>query len=850
MNVLPRLSLFLSFFIGLVACDGTQAPGAGTSAQGDDSDSGYLVIAPTHASLTDDEMIFFRSAQARTDRHELTVDSMLLQQDQLDSGRTLFRYQGIPGNVNRPFEIKFYGSYNNEPVELLSATGTHTFKTYQPVVCRPSRADDCSNEQQSDLTSESTQQLLEFTAIQLAYCDDDEVDNLTEIYFNTDPCGDVTAPPVESITSVSLLQPSENAVVERSSDYTFSFSATADSTHTDYLVRIFLGTTQETLIGTSTYTPVTGEENAQYSISMNINLSAGENYNWRVDGLTPENDFRTLSSARVFSVANVVPVLSDTLPINNAVQEFASADTGHLFRFNSSTDDGVKEYRVHLVDESNRIDYGYKRIPSNNNTAGSGYATTRNLALRQSALHRWTVTANSASGDILAQTPVREFSIQSLNYSLNLSAPAEAEQIDKVDSTVGYNFSFSSGTNTGIAQYRVYLRDTTNNIDYDYKIVAVGNSSNYSTTRNLDLAVNANHVWYVTANSEDGGELLKSEERPFRINSNRTTTALDISDPRNSSVREFLDASTGHVFYFNSSSDVGVSQYRVYVKETGGTDYSYKNVPARGDVAGGDYATTRNLAFNAGQDHVFYITANDADGNVLASSKQQSFSIEAPVPPVVEPLALTPLLPAANANIPWNSQSIGYAFEFSAENDDEVETYRVHVVDLDTPLDFSYKEIDAAASTTNGVVRTTRNINTNSNALHEWYVTAHDNAGTVIGQTDSQQFMLTVPTLTAGSPFDGETIALSETGYDFSFSSSSNDGVAEYRVYIVDITNNNSSFDYKSQMPNANGGSQTYTVTRNVSLQEDAEHSWRVSAVDAAGFEMSSSATILFNTGP
>ena len=82
MNMSSRLALAIGLVYTLAACDGSSGSTSGTSVQGDESDSGYLIISSTHASLSDGEMIFFRSAEARTDRHELTVGGVQLQEEQ------------------------------------------------------------------------------------------------------------------------------------------------------------------------------------------------------------------------------------------------------------------------------------------------------------------------------------------------------------------------------------------------------------------------------------------------------------------------------------------------------------------------------------------------------------------------------------------------------------------------------------------------------------------------------------------------------------------------------------------------------------------------------------------------
>ena len=846
MNVIRHISLIIGLIVLLQGCVSSSGGDSSDGLQNDGSNRGYLTISESHPTLSTDDLLSFRAAQAWTVRHELTIGGQQLNEEYLDATRSYFIYSGFPRNTVREFELRFIGEFGNQRVELLRAKGQHTFKTYAANTCKPSRADDCSNVELSDDNSTSIEQLLEISEITHLDCDGDGVNNLKEIYFNSDPCDGVSDQPEGEVAAAVAKTPSNNAVLEKSSSYVFDFSSTIDTLHTDYMVQVYNSDSGTTLAGSSSSTPVLANQAADYSVRVTANLIAGNTYNWRVFGISADQTMRPLSPRRLFTVANAVPVLTQTLPNNNSVESFVDADTGHLFRFNSTTDAGVHEYRIHLTDETNHIDYGYKRVSDVNNNSGGSYSTTRNLALKQGGRHRWSVTANNESGDILAQTPTREFTIetiQSIEYNLGLSSPSSNASLIKVDQSVGYNFSFTSSTNTGVSEYRVHLRDTSNSIDYGYKQIFVnGSNTTLSTTRNLNLKVNGSHLWYITANNADGAQLAQSAERRFTIESQPVTTVLDISDARNTAARDYQLADVGHNFYFESSNDTGIAEYWVYIEEIDGPNYFYKAAPSAGTTSSSSYQVTRNLALNSGKTHRFYVTANDLDGNELLRSTISTFVIGSGTIPTIN---ATPM-----GEVVWASSSIGYTFSFTVTDADDVKNYRVHVADTDTPKSFNYKEIDAAANTVNGAVSTTLNINTNSLAQHEWYVTAHDASGIELAQSATRTFTPSVPALSSLSPSDGETISLSSTGYDFNFSSSNNTGVAEYRVFVFDIDNNNGSFDYKAEQPNTVDGPSDYTVRRNITLQPSTLHRWRVAALDAAGIEIGTTEWQPFATSP
>lgn len=847
MNVIRHIPLI----IGLIAMlQGCVSSSGGDSSDGglqnDGSNSGYLTISDSHPTLSTDDLLSFRAAQAWTVRHELTIGGQQLTEEYLDATRSYFAYSGFPRNAVREFELRFIGEFGNQRVELLRAKGQHTFKTYAANTCKPSRADDCSNVELSDDNSTSIEQQLEITEIALLDCDGDGADNLKEIYFNTDPCDGVSDQLGGEVAAAVAKTPANNAVLEKSSSYVFDFSSTIDTLHTNYLVQVYNGESGTTIAGSSSNTPVLANQAADYSVRVTTNLNAGSTYNWRVFGIDADQAMRPLSPSRLFTVANAVPALTQTLPNNNSVESFVDADTGHLFRFNSTTDAGVHEYRLHLTDETNHIDYGYKRVSDTNNNSGGSYSTTRNLALKQGGRHRWSVTANNQAGDILAQTATREFTIetiQSIEYSLILGSPGNNTSLIKVEQSTGYDFSFTSSTNTGVSEYRVYLRDTSNSIDYGYKQIFVnGSNTTLSTTRNLNLKVNGSHLWYITANNANGNQLAQSAERRFTIESQPVTAILDISDVRNTAARDYQLADVGHTFYFDSSNDTGVEEYRVYIEEIDGPNYFYKTIPSADTTSSSAYQTTRNLALNSGKTHRFYVTANDLDGNELLRSAISTFVIGTGTIPTI---STTPM-----GDVVWASSSIGFQFSFTVTDADDVKNYRVHVADIDTPKAFNYKEIDAAANTVNGTVSTTLNINTNSLAQHEWYVTAHDASGTELTQSTTSTFTPSVPALTSLSPSNSEIVSLSSSGYDFNFSSGNNTGVAEYRVFVFDIDNNNGSFDYKAEQPNSTDGPSDYTVHRNITLQPGTNHRWRVAAVDTAGIEISTTEWQGFNTSP
>lgn len=846
MNVIRHIPLIIGLILTLQGCVSSSGGDSSGELQSDGSNTGYLTISDSHPTLSTDDLLSFRAAQAWTVRRELTIGGQQLSEEYLDTTRSFFTYSGIPRNAVREFELRFIGEFGNQRVELLRAKGQHTFKTYVANNCKPSRADDCSNVELSDDNSTSIEQQLEITEITLLDCDGDGADNLKEIYFNTDPCDGVSDQPEGEVAAAVAITPANNAVLEKSSSYVFDFSSTIDTLHTDYRVQVYNGESGTTLAGSSSSTPVLANQAADYSVRVTANLNAGSTYNWRVFGIGADQTMRPLSTSRLFSVANAVPVLTQTLPNNNSVESFVDADTGHLFRFNSTTDAGVYEYRVHLTDETNHIDYGYKRISDTNNNSGGSYSTTRNLALQQGGRHRWSVTANNQAGDILAQTATREFTIetiQSIEYNLSLSTPANNTSLIKVDQAIGYDFSFTSSNNTGVSEYRVHLRDTSNSINYGYKqILANGSSTNHSTIRNLNLKVNGSHLWYITANNANGDQLAQSVERRFTLESQPVTAVLDIGDTRNTAARDYQLADVGHNFYFDSSNDTGVGEYRVYIEEIDGPNYDYKAVPSAGTTSSSAYQSTRNLALNSGKNHRFYVTANDLDGNELLRSATSTFVIGTGTIPTI---SATPM-----GDVVWASSSIGYAFSFTVTDADDVKDYRIHVVDIDTPLAFNYKEIDAAANTVDGAVSTTLNINTNSLAQHEWYVTAHDASGTELAQSATSTFTPSVPALTSLSPSNSETVSTSSSGYDFSFSSSNNTGVAEYRVFVFDIDNNNASFDYKTEQPNIADGPSDYIVHRNITLQPSTNHRWRVAALDAAGIEINTTEWQEFNTSP
>ena len=851
-----RLSLYFALTIALAACvsgDGGESSGVGAGSGGLQSDGtqvGYLVIGSLHPDLNSVELNALDAAEFLSSKRQLTIGGSQLREQYIDPTRPYFEYSGFARNSERAFEIKYYGTFDGQEIELLSATGNHTFKTYEPASCKPSRGVDCVDVEQSDVTSTSLEQQLQISDLELPDCDGDGNNNLQEFYSGTNPCGTAEDPVQVQMVVATQKSPSNNAVLEIGARYNFSFSASTDDLHTAYVVRVYAGETENTLVGQSNNIAVLGTANASYNLDVALSLSAGKAYNWRVYGINPDNSRRSISTARLFSTANAVPVLSQSTPANNSERPYVVASTGHQFRFSSSTDIGVHEYRVHLTDESNHIDYGYKRLNDSNNSSGGSYATTRNLALSQGARHRWYVTANTESGSVLAQTPTREFNVLSVNYSINLGSPSDQALLDVVSDDVGYNFSFSSNSNTGVSEYRVYLRDTTTGADYGYKRINANGSNNYTTTRNLNLAANATHIWYVTANSSSGEQLALSSERQFTTQAIANSTVLNISDSQNLAVRPYNSSDVGHTFYFNSSSDVGVSEYRVYVNEIGianGGGYGYKTVAAGSSASGGAYSTTRNLALNAAANHEFYVTANDSSGNELANSGTSNFVIADIV--VSDPPSFTQNQPIGE--LPWASQSIGYNFEFNVANATAVDKYRVYVNDIDTPQNFSYKEIDAAASTSSsGVVSTTRNINTNSIAQHEWYVTALDSSGNVLAQSNTVSFLPTVPELSEFNPVTGSSVSHSDSGYSFTFRSANDAGVAEYRVYVYDISNDDASFDYKTVAPLSNSGPSDYTVQRNINLKLNAENRWRVAALDAAGIEMISSDWMTFNIVP
>lgn len=846
MNVIRHIPLIIGLIAMLQGCVSSSGGDSSDGLQNDGSNAGYLTISESHPTLSTYDQTTLNTAQVWTVRRELTIGGQRLTEEYLDSTRSYFAYSGIPRNAVREFELRFIGEFDNERVELLRAKGEHTFKTYAANTCKPSRADDCSNVELSDDNSTSIEQQLEITEITLLDCDGDGADNLKEIYFNTDPCDGVSDQPEGEVAAAVAKTPTNNAVIEKSSSYVFNFSSTIDTLHTNYIVQVYNGESGTTLAGSSSSTPVLANQAAEYSVRVTANLNAGSTYNWRVFGLSADQTMRPLSPSRLFTVANAVPALTPTLPNNNSVESFVDADTGHLFRFNSTTDAGVHEYRVHLTDETNHIDYGYKRVSDTNNNSGGSYSTTRNLALKQGGRHRWSVTANNQTGDILAQTPTREFTIetiQSIEYNLGLSSPANNTSLIKVDQSIGYDFSFTSNTHTGVSEYRVHLRDTSNSIDYGYKQIFVnGSNTTLSTTRNLNLKVNGSHLWYITANNANGDQLAQSAERRFTIESQQVTTVLDISDTRNTAARDYRLAEIGHNFYFDSSNDTGIEEYRVHIEEIDGPNYGYKAVPSAGTASSSAYQTTRNLAFNSGKTHRFYVTANDLDGNELLRSSTSTFVINSGTTPTIDMIPM--------GRVVWASQSIGYQFRFEVSDADDVANYRVHVIDTDTPIDFGYKEINAAANTATGLVSTTRNISTNSGARHEWYITAHDASGVLLAQTAPRFFTPTAPTLMFLSPTNAEIVSLSTSGYDFNFRSSNNTGVSEYRVYVFDIDNNDGSFDYKAEQPNTTDGPSDYTVHRNITLQPSTLHRWRVAALDAAGIEMRTTEWQAFNTSP
>ncbi len=842
MTPLSKLLLVSGLAFVIAGCDGTGD--GGTSPTGgihSDDDVGYLVIGNSHAELSDLDLDDLRSAAARTSSRTLNISGQRIQEQYLQAGRSYFAYSNIDRNSSSDFELTYYGEYQGRSIPLLRATGRHTFKSFQANICRPSRDNDCDDEQQSNQTSESVEQQLELSQVFRAYCDADDIDNLTELYYDTDPCDSIDRDQPAQITSIEMISPNNATAIESAANYGFAFNASADTVHSDYVVRVYAGESND-LVDKSNDRPVLGTQGGAYQIDAALSLHSGQLYNWRVYGLTPELSYRQLSAPAFFRVEQAVPVFSSQSPSDNAVKALVSAQIGHSFHFRSSTDQGVHEYRLHLTDISNLIDYGYKRVSGHGSASGGSYTVLRNLGLRQGARHRWYVTANSAAGDTLAQTPTREFSIESANYGIDLSSPAHDAEIIVSTAGASYPFAFSSDTNEGIDHYRVYVSDTSNSTDYGYKTVPATAGSDYLTNRNISLAINANHRWYVTANDGSGAQLHKSAERRFKIVPGNIN--LDNSDARNTATRDYQSVDTGHRFYFSSSSDAGVSNYRVYVQEIDGSDYSYMNVTP-GSAAAGVYTATRKIPLRQNKNHRFYVTAVDNNGNELSRSAETQFTINALEAPV-----LTLLQPALGAEVPWANQGIGYELKFSANDSSFISHYRVFLRDLTYGIDFDSSTVSASDHTVGGVVTMTLHANTNSAASHTWQVQALDASGDVLAESAAQGFSIVAPTLTPVSPLAGATVAQSATGYDFTFNSSFDIGVSEYRLYVFDVTNNSDAAGYKTEPSSNASGSQSHTVHRNITLGAGTEQRWSVGAYDANGFEMTRSDPQLFSVSP
>lgn len=812
----------------------------------DGGNAGHLVVGDNHPTLDRDGLTTLRTAQTWTVRRELHVGGRQLEERQQDSGRLTFPYTGFASNTRRSFELVYYGEFRGREVELLSATGVHTFRTYASDTCKPSRENDCSQVAPSADGSTSIEQALEIQRVFVAHCDDDERDNLTEIYFNTDPCDPADDPNGGQIAAAIARAPLDNAVLPSTSPYRFRFSATADDLHTRYLVQVFDGEDPGSPLASSSAAAVLPRQLADYSVDLSADLRASRRYSWRVFGVDADQNMRPLSPAYQFRVAAVVPSLQLSAPGDHAVLPYAEAADGHRFRFGSSSHAGVHEYRLHLTDETHHVDYGYKRVPASGLRDGEPISTVRNLALSHGARHRWRVSAHDARGDQLAQTAAREFTVEAaraVDYQLQPLSPDDAGRLYQVAQARGYDFSFSSATNDGVQQYRLHLRDTSNGLDYGYKEVPASPTGVHTTTRNLTLRNGAEHRWYVTANGADGAQLDQSAESRFSVETQAINTVIDLDDARNLAERPQVPAAQGYPFYFRSSSDTGVWQYRLYLEQVGGPSYGYKIIPSRGEADGGAYSTTRQLDLAPGAEHRYQVAAVDFSGDETYSSPARSFRVLAGAAPGIEPRAPTGALP-------WASAGIGYRFSFEVDNADAVASYRIHLRDLDTPADFGYKEIDAAASTGGGVAATTRNVATNSGARHQWHVTAHDARGAELARSDAVDFTPTAPDLTAIAPLEGARVPLSDSGYPFRFESSDDAGVAEYRVHVHDVSNGNTAIGYKSVPPRGDSGAASYTVERRITLLANARNRWRVAALDAAGIEIHTTDWVEFSTVP
>ncbi|MGB0867903.1 MAG: hypothetical protein ACPGSC_15430, partial [Granulosicoccaceae bacterium] len=284
MDTSRSTALISAFCLTLFGCVGSGENSATVGPADDGSNTGFLVIGENHPTLSNQELLSFRAAQALTTRYELTIGGQTLTEEKLDSTRSFFTYSGFPRNTQRDFSLSFFGEFQGRQIELLAATGKHTFKTYVASTCVPNREDDCSQVEQSDDNSTSIEQQLEIQAIVPQFCDNDSIDNLTEMYFNTDPCGSPSEQPLGELTAATPAAPVNNAVLERASSYGFEFSTTIDSLHTHYFVHIYAGESDSQLVGSSNRTPVLANQTADYFVSANLNLAAGGVYNWRIFG--------------------------------------------------------------------------------------------------------------------------------------------------------------------------------------------------------------------------------------------------------------------------------------------------------------------------------------------------------------------------------------------------------------------------------------------------------------------------------------------------------------------------------------------------------------------------------------
>jgi MYXO-CTERM domain-containing protein len=408
--------------------------------------------------------------------------------------------------------------------------------------------------------------------------------------------------------------------------------------------------------------------------------------------------------------------------------------------------------------------------------------------------HVWAVTALDTAGNTTSSGSWSFFVDNTPPDSFALSAPADGTYTRTSGLTLSWAASGDTG-GCGLSKYRLYI----DNVLCADNIPASATSIALSATSCTSLA-NGNHVWRVSA-SDGANNLTWCTAAPGGtggwnfIVDNAGPTAPSLTAPAANAVI----SDPAPTFSWTASTDAGV----------GGVTYQlYLNGVATGSPTTDTSVTPGATLSDSG--YSWYVRATDSLGN-FTNSTTRTVTID-----TTPPLAFSLLSPASGScstsptpSLCWNATTDAVA---------GIYRYQLYVNSL-------------LAGATTGTCTTPSSAL--SQGLHNWYVTAVDNAGNTRSSTDVRELRIDYtspigPALV--SPSNGAQVTSPTPTLTWQTASDAG-GIASYTVYVDGISRGTVTGDKLSWQP-----SNTLSF---------GSHSWQVVATDLCGLT-GASATFSF----